>query len=61
MTRFVLKVETKSGQAGIHALRWFLKSLGRRGLRVIDAREEHQPDVSAHGGGGLKARSNGQT
>jgi hypothetical protein len=37
--RFVLKVEAKDGQAGIHSLRRLLKQLVHRGLRCVDARE----------------------
>ena len=39
MIRFVLTVEAKDGQAGIHDLRWFLKRLRDRGLRCVDAYE----------------------
>jgi hypothetical protein len=38
--RFILTVEAKDGQAGIHSLRWLLKQLGHRGLRCVDAYEE---------------------
>ena len=38
--RFVLTVEAKDGQTGIHSLRWLLKQLGHRGLRCIDAYED---------------------
>jgi hypothetical protein len=38
--RFVLTIEAKDGQAGIHSLRRLLKWLGRRGLRCVDAYEE---------------------
>jgi len=40
MIRFVLTVEAKEGQAGIHALRWVLKRLRDRGLRCVDAYED---------------------
>jgi hypothetical protein len=37
--RFVIVVEAKDGQSGIHALRWLLKRLRDRALRCIDAYE----------------------
>jgi hypothetical protein len=38
--RFVLTVEAKDGQSGIHSLRWLLKQFGHRGLRCVDAYED---------------------
>jgi hypothetical protein len=39
--RFILQVETESGQAGLHQLRAALKMLGRSyGVRCVDLRED---------------------
>jgi hypothetical protein len=41
-TTFVLKIQGRSGAAGIHALRVLLKILLRQhGFRCLDAREVH--------------------
>jgi len=37
--RFVVVVEAKDGQSGVHGLRWLLKRLRDRDLRCIDAYE----------------------
>jgi hypothetical protein len=43
-TTFILRLEAKSGTAGIHALRFLLKRLLRQyGFVCLDARKEPQP------------------